>query len=86
MTLPLADAHYVNITSYGITTVRGPVVTELTLTMKMLAIVDRAATNLKPTSAEIAYEFSTSTLCVVKPLCYNDLRCCLVIHCVSPAD
>lgn len=64
MTLPLADAHYVNITSYGITTVRGPVVTELTLTMKMLAIDDK----VKPTSAAMSLAlqpYVLLNLCVI---------------------
>lgn len=66
--LKLVSAHYVNITLYGITTVRGPVVTELTLTMKMLAIDDRAATKVKPTSAAMSLAlqpYVLLNLCVI---------------------
>lgn len=62
--LKLVSAHYVNITSYGITTVRGPVVTELTLTMKMLAIDDK----VKPTSAAMSLAlqpYVLLNLCVI---------------------
>lgn len=52
----------------SITTVRGPVVTELTLTMKMLAIDDRAATKVKPTSAAMSLAlqpYVLLNLCVI---------------------